>query len=208
VRLLHVDDPTALAAAAAALADGQVIVVPTDTVYGVAARPDDADAVELIYRAKDRPDRLQLPVLASSLEQVRQLGVAIPAAAATLAARWWPGPLTMAFGFSPTAGRPPWLDSRDEVAVRIPQHAFLLALIGLTGPLVVTSANRHGSATPGSAEEAAGQLAPYVELAIDGGALDSVPSTLVNLHTDPPRVEREGAIAPADIEALLEQRPA
>jgi L-threonylcarbamoyladenylate synthase len=205
VRLLSVDDPSALAAAAAALRAGEVVVVPTDTVYGLAARPDDAAAVDTIYRAKNRPDGLQLPVLASSLDQVRQLGVAFSDAAATLAARWWPGPLTLAFGFSPTAGRPPWLAGRDEVAVRIPQHDFLLALTRLTGVLVVTSANRHGSDTPPSADEAAAQLAPHVGLAIDGGALDSVPSTLVNVHAIPPSVEREGAIAPEDVLAVLGQ---
>jgi L-threonylcarbamoyladenylate synthase len=205
VRLLHVDDSSALAAAAAALRAGEVVVVPTDTVYGLAARPDDADAVDMIYRAKHRPDRLQLPVMASSLDQVRQLGVAFTDAAAALADRWWPGPLTLAFGFSPASSRPPWLAGREEVAVRIPQHDFLLALTRLTGVLVVTSANRHGSPTPASATEAASQLAPHVGLAIDGGALDAVPSTLVNVHVARPTVEREGAIAHDDIVAALER---
>jgi L-threonylcarbamoyladenylate synthase len=205
VRLLHVDDPGAIAAAAAALRAGEVVVVPTDTVYGLAARPDDAAAVDTIYRAKHRPDGLQLPVMASSLDQVHELGVAFPDAARTLAARWWPGPLTMAFGFSATGTRPSWLAGRDEVAVRIPQHAFLLALTRLTGVLVVTSANRHGMETPGSAGEAAAQLSPHVGLAIDGGALDAVPSTLVNVHATPPRIEREGAIAPGDIADVLER---
>jgi L-threonylcarbamoyladenylate synthase len=203
MRTLPVDDPGALDAAAAALGAGGVIVVPTDTVYGLAARPDDAGAVNTIYRAKDRPDQLQLPVLAATLDQVRQLGVAFSDAAVTLATRWWPGPLTLAFGFSPTLPRPPWLAGREEVAVRIPQHAFLLALTRRTGVLVVTSANRHGATTPATAGEAAAQLAPHVGLAIDGGVLDAVPSTLVNVRASEPVIERAGAIARGDIEAAL-----
>jgi L-threonylcarbamoyladenylate synthase len=203
MRTLPVDDPGALDAAAAALGAGAVIVVPTDTVYGLAARPGDAGAVDTIYRAKDRPDQLQLPVLAATLDQVRQLGVAFSEAAMTLATRWWPGPLTLAFGFSPALPRPAWLAGREEVAVRIPQHAFLLALIQRTGALVVTSANRHGDATPATAGESASQLAPHVGLAIDGGVLDAVPSTLVNVRGTEPVIERTGAIARRDIEAAL-----
>jgi L-threonylcarbamoyladenylate synthase len=205
MRTLHVDDPGAIGEAAAALGAGEVIVVPTDTVYGLAARPEDADAVHAIYLAKGRPDQLQLPVVAATLDQVRQLGVAFTTAATTLAARWWPGPLTLAFGFSATAPRPDWLAGRDEVAVRIPAHDFLLGLTRRTGVLVVTSANRHGAPTPPSAEEAAVQLAPYVSLAIDGGVRDTVPSTLVNVSGPEPVVEREGAIARIDITAVLER---
>ena len=203
MRTLHVDDPDAIDAAVAALRAGEVVVVPTDTVYGLAARPDDAGAVDTIYRAKHRPDKLPLPVLAATLDQVRQLGVAFSDAAVTLATRWWPGPLTMAFGFSPAVPRPPWLEDREEVAVRIPQHAFLLALTQRTGVLVVTSANRHGAATPATAGEAASQLAPHVGLAIDGGVLDGVPSTLVNVRATEPVIERTGAIARRDIDAAL-----
>jgi L-threonylcarbamoyladenylate synthase len=203
MRTLPVDDPGAIDAAAAALGAGAVIVVPTDTVYGLAARPDDAGAVDTIYRAKHRPDRLPLPVLAATVDQVRLLGVAFSDAALTLATRWWPGPLTMAFGFSPALPRPPWLAGREEVAVRIPQHAFLLALIQRTGVLVVTSANRHGAATPATAGEVASQLAPHVDLAIDGGVLDAVPSTLVNVRATEPVIERTGAIAHRDIVAAL-----
>jgi L-threonylcarbamoyladenylate synthase len=203
VRILPSHDAAAVGAAAAALRAGQVVVVPTDTVYGLAALPGEARAVRAIYLAKDRPDQLQLPVLAATLGQVRQLGVAFSAAATTLAGRWWPGPLTLAFGFSAGAARPEWLAGRDEVAVRIPAHDFLLALTRLTGVLAVTSANRHGVATPASADEAAAQLAPHVDLAIDGGVLDAVPSTLVNVSGTEPVVEREGAIAGRDIAAAL-----
>jgi L-threonylcarbamoyladenylate synthase len=204
MRTLHVSEPESLDAAVAALGAGEVIVVPTDTVYGLAARPDDAGAVQRIYEAKDRPDRLQLPVLAASVEQVRRLGVEFNPVAATLAARWWPGPLTMALGFSPATAQPEWLERRDEVAVRIPNNDFLLALMRVTGVLVVTSANRHGEPTPPSAEEAGRLLAPYVELSIDAGMLDASPSTLVNVRRHPPTIEREGTLTSEVLSAVLD----
>jgi L-threonylcarbamoyladenylate synthase len=208
MRTLGLNDPGTLAAAAAALLGGEVIVVPTDTVYGLAARPDHPDAVRRIYLAKDRPAGLPLPVLAGSLEQVRQLGVEVSASAAVLAARWWPGPLTLALGFSTGSDRPHWLDGRGEVALRIPRHPFLLDLLGSTGVLLVTSANRHGSATPPTAGEAASELAPHVTLLVDGGVLDSVPSTLVNVRGGRAVVEREGAIPAAAVAAALTGMPA
>jgi L-threonylcarbamoyladenylate synthase len=182
-------------------------VVPTDTVYGLAARPDDAGAVQAIYRAKERPTGLHLPVLAASLDQVAQLGVELSGSALALADRWWPGPLTMAFGFAPGGIRPAWLDGRDEVAVRIPKHPFLLELLGITGVLLVTSANRHGAATPTSAAEAAEAVSPYVRTAVDGGVLTDVPSTLVNVRAEPVVVERAGAITDDEVAASV-ARPA
>jgi L-threonylcarbamoyladenylate synthase len=203
MRTLHVSDEESFEAASTALRAGEVIVVPTDTVYGLAARPDDAGAVQRIYVAKGRPDSLQLPVLAASVDQVRQLGVAFTAEAVALAARWWPGPLTMAFGFADGAHRPAWLAGRDEVAVRIPDHDFLLRLMRWTGVLVVTSANRHGVPTPPSADEAGRMLAPHVRLSIDAGTLDASPSTLVNVHRRPAVIEREGTITREALDAVL-----
>jgi L-threonylcarbamoyladenylate synthase len=204
--ILPATDESAPRAAAVSLRAGGVIVVPTDTVYGLAALPDDADAVARIYVAKNRPDKLHLPVLAATLDHVHRLGVAFSQAAATLSSLWWPGPLTMALGFSTTAARPDWLVGREEVAVRIPDNAFLLDLMRVVGPLVVTSANRHGDTTPLSADEAGSRLSPNVSLVIDGGMLDAVPSTLVNMRTSPPVVEREGAITRAAISSALEGR--
>jgi L-threonylcarbamoyladenylate synthase len=204
MRTLRANDEGAHAAAVTALRAGEIIIVPTDTVYGLAALPDDAAAVQRIYLAKERPDGLQLPILAATVDQVRQLGVEFTGEAATLAARWWPGPLTMAFGFSAQTSRPGWLVGRDEVAVRIPDNDFLLALIRTTGVLVVTSANRHGAATPSSADEAGRQLAPHVRLGIDAGTLETVPSTLVNVHVRPAVIEREGALSREALTASLE----
>ncbi len=205
MRTVPVDDEDALGAAAKALRAGQVVLVPTDTVYGLAAMPERPEAVERIYLAKRRPDHLALPVLAASLGQVRELGVQFPDAATILAARWWPGPLTMAFGFSDsgTSTRPQWLIGREEVAVRIPANDFLLALMRDTGVLLVTSANRHGEPTSPSAGEAGGRVAPHVDLVIDAGTLTAVPSTLVNVHAPGAVVEREGAITAAAVSAAV-----
>jgi L-threonylcarbamoyladenylate synthase len=186
---------------------GGVAVVPTDTVYGLAARPVEVAAVRTIYRLKGRPEGMHLPVLAASVDQVRALGVAFTPGAEALARRWWPGPLTLAFGFEPQFDRPGWLEGRAEVAVRVPAHDFLRAVLKQTGVLVVTSANPHGAPTPRTANDVAGALGSAVELVVDDGELHDVPSTLVNVNGPAPSVEREGAIARNIIaDALQEAR--
>jgi L-threonylcarbamoyladenylate synthase len=189
--------------AADVLSAGGVVVLPTDTVYGLAARPTDPAAIETVFRAKDRPEGMHLPVLAASVAQVRTLGVAFSPAAVALARAFWPGPLTLAFGFDDGTPRPTWLAGRDEVAVRIPGHEFLRSLLQRTGMLLVTSANPHGTPTPLTAADVAGSLGPDVGLVVDGGTLTSVPSTLVNVRGDDPVVEREGAIAVSDVTAAV-----
>ena len=193
-------------AAVEVLRGGGVVVVPTDTVYGLAARPGDCDAVQAVYRAKGRPEGMHLPVLAASLEQVRALGVAFTPAAEVLARWWWPGPLTLAFGFDGSE-RPAWLAGRSEVAVRIPDHDFLRALLTQSGVLVVTSANPHGAPTPRTAHDVAASLGPTVDLVLDGGRLRDVPSTLVNVGGAEPVVEREGAITRAEVAGALAEAP-
>ncbi len=192
--MLHADDDDALEATAAALRAGGVVVLPTDTVYGLAALPGDDGAVRRIYAAKERPAGLQLPVLGASLHQVLQLGIELTEDARALADRWWPGPLTMVFGFSADSARPRWLEGRIEVAVRIPRHPFLLALLREVGVLVVTSANPHGAPTPPSAAAVAAALEPRVDLVVDGGTLEGDASTLVNVRAPDAVVEREGVL--------------
>ena len=187
------------------LRGGGVAVVPTDTVYGLAARPADADAVQSVYRIKGRPGGMHLPVLAASVAQVRALGVAFTPVAEALARRWWPGPLTLAFGFAAHLDRPAWLDGRSEVAVRIPDHDYLRALLEQTGVLVVTSANPHGAPTPRRAQDVAACLGSTVALMVDGGELHDVPSTLVNVNGPEASVEREGALPRTAIAAALRE---
>jgi L-threonylcarbamoyladenylate synthase len=135
------------------------------------------------------------------------LGVEFGDAAARLAASWWPGPLTLAFGFATEPERPTWLAGREEVAVRIPDHDFLRALLTGTGVLVVTSANRHGDPTSRTARDAAATLGASVGLIVDGGRLAEVPSTLVNVRGVEPVVEREGAISREEVATALAAAP-
>jgi L-threonylcarbamoyladenylate synthase len=198
----------AIAAASTALVGGRVVVVPTDTVYGLAALPAAGAAIRSVYRIKERPEGLPLPLLAANIQDVRSLGVKVSAAAAALDARWWPGPLTMAFGFDDGASRPDWLAGRTEIAVRVPDHALLRRILARTGPLFVTSANPHGSPTPVTAAAVVEALqgspeADTVALVIDGGRLTEVPSTLVNVAGERPVIEREGAIPASAVESVL-----
>jgi L-threonylcarbamoyladenylate synthase len=191
--------------AAECLCRGGVAVVPTDTVYGLAARPAEAEAVRAIYRMKGRPEGMHLPVLAASMPHVHALSVAFTSGAEALARRWWPGPLTLAFGFEPGLERPSWLDGRTEVAVRIPDHDFLRKLLELTGVLVVTSANAHGAPTPRRARDVAVALGSSADLIVDGGELQDIPSTLVNVREPAASVEREGAIPRQAITDVLRE---
>ncbi len=182
-------------------------VVPTDTVYGLAARPTDPGAVRAVFRAKGRPEGMHLPVLAASVAQVRALGVDFTPDADALARVWWPGPLTLAFGFERGAARPQWLAGRDEVAVRIPAHEFLRVLLRETGVLLVTSANPHGAPTPLTAQDVSHLLRVDVAVVVDGGTLTDVPSTLVNVRVGEAVVEREGAISRAEVAATVAGTP-
>ena len=110
-------------------------------------------------------------------------------------------------GSIPSSNDPNGCDGRAEVAVRIPAHDFLRAVLQQTGVLVVTSANRHGAPTPRTADDVAGALGSTVELIIDGGELQDVPSTLVNVSGTAPSLEREGAISQHAIHDALHEAP-
>ena len=133
---------------------------------------------------------MHLPVLAASAEQVRSLGVSFTEAAQTLARRWWPGPLTLAFGFEEGAGapRPGWLAGRTEVAGRIPDHGFLRGVAGRDGPAPRHERHR----TAGRTRRAEDVARPWAARSTDRrrGALTEVPSTLVSVSGATPVLER------------------
>nr|VFK40189.1 MAG: L-threonylcarbamoyladenylate synthase [Candidatus Kentron sp. SD]VFK45740.1 MAG: L-threonylcarbamoyladenylate synthase [Candidatus Kentron sp. SD] len=179
----------------ACLENSGVVLMPTDTVYGLAVLPARARAVGRVYALKQRPGGMNLPIMVDSAEKLPALGLAINEAARRLLdSPLVPGALTLALGFRERP-IPGWLEGREEVAIRIPDDRRLLDVLGQTGPLLVTSANRHGDATPGTLADALAQLDGAVDLAVEGGRLSRAPSTLVNCRRDPPVIEREGAIS-------------
>jgi L-threonylcarbamoyladenylate synthase len=186
----------------AALAAGGVVLLPTDTVYGLAVRPDDDAALARLFAMKRRPLSRKLPVMVADADQARGLGARVTPEAAALLAAFAPGALTLALGLDPAAA-PAWLAGRDEVAIRVPADDFLLAVLRAAGPLLVTSANLSGEETPETLPEVLAQLAGTPDLAIDDGPRQTVPSTLVNCNLPVPVVERVGAIPAEQIQKVL-----
>ena len=189
-------------AIAMCLREGGVALLPTDTVYGLAALPASDTAVDRLFALKRRPRARNLPVMIASQDQLAAIDVHITdAAARLLKSPFMPGPLTLALGIGPCA--PAWLAGRTEIAVRMPDHVLMLAVLRQTGPLFVTSANAHGLATPEGLRDALAQLDGAPEIAIDGGILQTLPSTLVNCNVTPPVIERVGVIDEAAIWKIL-----
>jgi L-threonylcarbamoyladenylate synthase len=189
--------------AAACLLAGGVVLLPTDTVYGLAVHPDHDEAITRLFAMKGRPRSVNLPVMISSRDDIVALGgVVSRAAELLLESKYVPGALTLAVGVQPER-LPPWLRGRVEFAVRMPDDERLLAIIRKTGPLLVTSANLHAAQVRESVPEILQSLVTKPDLVIDDGNRDTVPSTLVNCRLVPPVVERVGAVSQEEIEAIL-----
>ncbi len=196
-------NPPDTEAFARCLLAGGVALLPTDTVYGLAASPTAPGGVEKIFLLKRRPATLNLPVMVASVEDARLLGIDVNRTASALFnSEYMPGPLTVVAGFG-AASRPAWLAGRDEVAVRIPDEPFMLELLRRTGPLLVTSANLHGKATRETPQEILSELDGAPDMALDLGEREIIPSTIVNSRCDPPKVERHGQVPALEIERIL-----
>lgn len=182
---------------------GGIVLLPTDTVYGLAAMPTVAAAVSRIYALKGRPGSLNLPIMVHVGDEIARLGGDISAAAARLLrSDYVPGPLTLAVGLI-TGATPDWLSGRDEAAFRVPDDDWLCSVLADAGPLLVTSANPHAEQPRESVPEILASLAGTPDLAVDGGIRAGLASTLVNCNVTPAAVERVGAIPVADIEAVF-----
>ena len=188
-----IEIPTALTAAAEALQKGGVIAIPTDTVYGFAAAVHNRDAIEKLYEIKERSQTKSIAVLLGDAEQAHLVAHEFPAKARRLAARYWPGALTIII--RKRSDLPDNLTSNDLVGLRIPDHDFTRELIRRTGPLAVTSANISGQPPARSVAEFAGLLGSRLDLIIDGGpSSGGIPSSVINCEAEEAVVLREGAI--------------
>lgn len=198
-------NPNSIEQAAALLRAGQVVVFPTDTVYGLGAHGFIASAIERLFYLKGREFQKAIPLLLSCTEDVIKVAVDIPPIAWRLAERFWPGPLTIVLRKAATV-----LDvltaGGDSVAVRVPRHDIALQLIAALGaPLAATSANLSRQPEAVTAEEAEAIFGNRVALILDAGRCPAgIPSTVVDVTVDPPLIRRRGALV-SEIEAFLAQ---
>jgi L-threonylcarbamoyladenylate synthase len=193
-----VNDPIALIADA--LRNGDPIVLPTDTVYGLAALAADRDAVAKIFAVKKRPVDIRIAVLVTDLAQAEEF-VEMSPVARCLAEAFWPGALTIVAPRRPGCALA--VGDETSVGVRCPDHPLVRELARREGPIAATSANRHGQPTPTTAADVAA-IFPKTGMIIDGGRIDGSASTVVSVMGDV-AVLRQGSVTSADIDAVLKR---
>jgi L-threonylcarbamoyladenylate synthase len=201
---VRTDPADGVQAAVSALQSGDLVVMPTDTVYGIAADAFSPAAVNALLAAKGRGRDMPVPVLVGSWRTLDGLVDELGPLARQLVERFWPGPLTIVVRSAPSLA---WDlgETRGTVAVRMPLQPVALDVLNATGPLAVSSANRSGMPPAVDAADAERQLGGAVRVYLDGGpAGDPVPSTIVDLTGDRARVLRAGALS---LEALREVIP-
>lgn len=193
----------AIDAAALAIQRGRLVVLPTDTVYGIAADAFDAEAVARLLVAKGRGREMPPPVLVSTATTLDALATKVPDYARALTAAFWPGPLTLVCHEQPSL-RWDLGETRGTVAVRMPDHDLAREILDRTGPLAVSSANLTGEPAATNASEAVDMLSDRVAVIVDGGATPgAVPSTIVDVTADRPRLLRLGVISVTQLDEVL-----
>lgn len=184
-----------LAATAEGVRNGGLLVLPTDTVYGIGALASDHEAVARTLRAKGRGRQMPPPVLLGSIDAIDEVAVDVPAVAYRLAREFWPGALTLILRARPDLG---WDlgDTFGTIAVRMPDHPATVKLLENTGPLAVTSANTTGNPPAVQIDQAMSYFGENVDIYLDGGpSHGGIASTILHLADGHPRVVRVGALS-------------
>jgi L-threonylcarbamoyladenylate synthase len=188
------DRDRGIAAAVEAAKSGELVVLPTDTVYGIGGDAFSPHALASLHTARGAERRVPPPILVGSRHTLDGLVYALPKAGRELADAFWPGALTLLVEHSPSLN---WDlgDTGGVVAVRMPLHPVALEVLRQVGPMAVTTANKVGSPAPRTAEEAREQLEYSVRIYLEAGAAaDPAPSTIVDVTGDAPQVLRNGAV--------------
>lgn len=193
-----------IAEAAEAVRRGSLVVVPTDTVYGIGTRPDDPKATGALFDAKGRPRDLTLPVLVAGAQEARSVAL-LDERAERLASVLWPGAITLVLPRTPRSAAWDLGEAVTTIAVRVPSHPLTLALLARTGPMAVTSANRSGEPPARTCDELTAAFGDLVAVYLcrDDEALEGAASTVVDLTGPRPLLVRRGACAPKVIDGLL-----
>ncbi|WP_110241936.1 L-threonylcarbamoyladenylate synthase [Nocardioides gilvus] len=194
----------AMEAATQAVRRGELVVIPTDTVYGIGADAFDASAVTALLAAKGRGRDMPPPVLVSSATTLDALATEVPEYARALVSAFWPGPLTLVCRQQASLK---WDlgETRGTVAVRMPDHEIALGILERTGPLAVSSANLSGEPAARDADEATAMLGESVAVVVDAGRTPGAdPSTIVDVTGKSCRVLRVGAVGVAALREVLD----
>ncbi|MCS4534874.1 L-threonylcarbamoyladenylate synthase [Corynebacterium sp. HS2168-gen11] len=207
-RIYDCSDPDSrkqgIKAAASTVGDGRLVVLPTDTLYGLGCDAFNIKAVERLLKTKNRGPDMPVPVLVGSWETARGLVHSYDNQLRTLIEAFWPGALSIVVPQAPSLV---WNlgDTRGTVMIRMPLHAVAIELLRETGPMAVSSANISGQAPATTAQAAHDQLRGNVDVYLDGGEADQgVASSIIDLSGNTPRLLREGAITAERIAEVLE----
>jgi L-threonylcarbamoyladenylate synthase len=209
VRRVYVDPDApqrdAIEEAATWIRDGGVIAMPTDTLYGLAADPFDAAAVRRVFAVKGRAETQPLPLVAADEQQIRDHLGALTPTGRRLAARFWPGPLTLIVEASAAVARGVTAGT-GRVAVRVPSHAIARAVCAAAGrPVTATSANISGEPPTASPADVERTLGDRIDFLLDvGPAPGGLPSTIVDVTGPEPRLIRAGAVAWDEVRRCLQ----
>jgi len=195
---LHKSFEKALEKSVSILNKGGLIVFPTDTVYGLAAKYDETEAVERIYQVKGRDQTKALAVLIANLDQLKNISTGISENGMKLTTLYWPGALTIILEKRDDLKVP--LSNDNSIGIRIPNDPFVQQLSERIGPLATTSANRSGYPSTNKVEDVLEQIGDWVDLIVDGGESEGgIPSSVVDCRGDEIRILREGAISKEEI---------
>lgn len=194
---------TGISAAVSAVKGGRLVVLPTDTVYGIGADAFDGAAVSALLAAKGRGRDMPVPVLVGSWTTIDGLVYTVPTAARELIRAFWPGALSLVVRQAPSLQ---WDlgDANGTVMLRMPLHPVAIELLRAVGPMAVSSANVSGQPPAITVSDAVEQLGDKVEVYLDGGTAEAqAASTIIDLTGPQPKILREGPVTAARIGAVL-----